>query len=60
MDKQKWLSRKWLLVVATVALVVLNEGIGLGIPEEAYWAVVLPVIGYVFGESYVDANRDKW
>lgn len=57
MGKQKWLSRKWLLVVATVALIVLNEGLGIGISEKAYWAVILPVMAYVCGESYVDANR---
>ena len=55
MNKLK--SRKFWLTVGSVVLVVANEGLGLGIPEEAYWAVILPVIGYVFGESYVDANK---
>ncbi len=54
---ERMLSRKWLLVVATIALVVLNEGLGLGIPEKAYWAVIIPVVGYICGESYIDANR---
>ncbi len=57
MLKQKLTSRKFWLVVASMLLVLLNEGFNLGIPEEAYWAVVLPVVGYVFGESYVDAHR---
>ena len=55
MNKLK--SRKFWLAVGSVILVIANEGLGLGIPEDAYWAVVLPVMAYVFGESYVDANR---
>lgn len=50
-------SRKFWLTVAAVGLVVANEGLGLNIPREAYWAVVTPVVGYVFGESYADAHR---
>jgi len=50
-------SRKFWLTVGSVALVIANQGLGLGIPEEAYWAVILPVMAYVFGESYADANR---
>ncbi len=53
----KFKSRKFWLTVGAVVLVIANEGLALGIPEDAYWAVVLPVMGYVFGESYVDANR---
>jgi hypothetical protein len=53
----KFKSRKFWLTVGAVGLVIANEGLGLGIPEDAYWAVVLPVMGYVFGESYVDANK---
>jgi len=53
----KFKSRKFWLTVGALGLVIANEGLGLGIPEDAYWAVVLPVMGYVFGESYVDANR---
>ncbi len=52
-------SRKFWLTVCSVALVVANEGIGLGIPEDAYWAVVLPVMAYVFGDSYVDGKNLK-
>ena len=53
----KFKSRKFWLTVGAVVLVIANEGLALGIPEDAYWAVVLPVMGYVFGESYVDANK---
>ena len=50
-------SRKFWLTVGSVVLVVANEGLGLGIPEGAYWAVILPVMAYVFGESYGDASH---
>jgi hypothetical protein len=53
----KFKSRKFWLTVGAVVLVIANEGLSLGIPEDAYWAVILPVMAYVCGESYVDANR---
>jgi hypothetical protein len=53
----KFKSRKFWLTVGAVGLVIANEGLALGIPEDAYWAVILPVMAYVCGESYVDANR---
>lgn len=52
-------SRKFWLTLAAVLLVISNEGLGLGIPEEAYWAVVGSVAAYVFGESYVDAKNNS-
>jgi hypothetical protein len=50
-------SRKFWLTVGSLALVIMNEGLNLGIPEDAYWAVILPVMAYVFGESFVDARK---
>ena len=50
-------SRKFWLTVASIVLVIANEGLSLNVPKEAYWGVILPVMAYVFGESYVDANR---
>ena len=50
-------SRKFWLTIAAMLLVLVNEGFNLDIPEETYWALVLPVIAYVFGESYVDARK---
>lgn len=50
-------SRKFWFAMGSVVLVIANESLGLGIPEEAYWAVILPVMAYVFGESYVDAHK---
>lgn len=50
-------SRKFWLTVGSVVLVVANEGLGLNIPEESYWAVVLPIMAYVLGEAYIDAKK---
>ena len=52
-------SRKFWLTIAAIVLVAANEGLGLNIPEEGYWAVILPVMAYVFGESYVDGQAGR-
>ena len=49
-------SRKWLTTIATILLVVCNEMVGLNIPEEAYWAIILPAIAYILGEAYADGK----
>lgn len=59
MLKQKLASRKFWMAVAGTLIVVLNEGLGLGIPEETYWGIVALVLGYVFGEAAVDIARAK-
>jgi len=57
MLKQKLSSRKLWMALATTVIVIANEGFNLGISADAYWAIILPIMGYIFGESYVDANR---
>ncbi len=49
-------SRKWLTAIATILLIICNEMVGLNIPEEAYWAIVLPAIAYILGEAYTDGK----
>ena len=49
-------SRKFLVAIATILLIILNEMIDLNIPAEAYWAIVLPVIAYILGEAYTDGK----
>lgn len=49
-------SRKLLMAVAAILLIVANEMIGLNIPADAYWAIVLPVIAYILGEAYTDGK----
>ena len=55
MDKLR--SRKFWMAVAAAVLVILNDGLGLGIDEETVLAFVGLVLGYIFGEAYVDAKR---
>jgi len=47
------------MAIAGALIIVLNEGLGLGIPEETYWSIVALVLGYVFGEAAVDIARAK-
>ncbi len=54
-DKLK--SRKFWLAVAGALVVVLNDGLGLNIPKDAVIALATVILGYIFGESTVDAVR---
>ena len=53
---QRLKSRKFLVAIATILLVVCNEMVGLNIPAESYWAIILPVIAYILGEAYTDGK----
>lgn len=55
--KSKWLSRKFLMAVATAAFVVLQDGMGLNLPKETIMSVVGVVIAWICGESVIDAVR---
>ena len=49
-------SRKFLMALATALLMVLNEGLDLGIPPDVYGWIVGVVIAWILGESYVDGK----
>lgn len=53
---QRLKSRKFLLAIATVILIILNEAVGLSIPEDAYWKIIAPVVAFILGESYIDGK----
>ena len=55
MEKLK--SRKFWMAVIAAALIVANEGLGLDIPTDTVMAFAAVVIGYIFGEAYVDSHR---
>lgn len=55
--KNKFKSRKFWMAVIVGLLTIANDGLGLGLPEEAIMTVAATVIAYILGESYVDANR---
>ena len=54
MDRLK--SRKFLMTLATALLMILNEGLDLGIPADVYGWIVGVVIAWILGESYVDGK----
>ncbi len=53
---QRLKSRKFLMALASILLIVVNEIAGLSIPADAYWAIILPVIAYILGEAYTDGK----
>ena len=54
MDRLK--SRKFWMTVVTALLTVANNGLGLGLPEEAIMTLAGTVAAYVLGQSLVDAK----
>ena len=54
---EKFKSRKFWMAVIAAALIVANEGLGLDIPADTVLAFAAVVIGYIFGEAYVDSHR---
>ena len=50
-------SRKFILAVVTAILIVLNDGLGLGIDSETVLAFAGIVATYILGESAVDVAR---
>jgi len=45
------------MAVVTALLVIANEGLDLNLPEEAIMSIVAVVLGYIFGEAYVDGKK---
>lgn len=52
-------SRKFLMAVAAAMLIVVNEGLEMGIPPDAYGWFAGVVISYIVGESFIDASAAK-
>ena len=57
MDKLK--SRKLWMAVAGALLVIANEGLGLGLPEDSILALAGILVAYILGQGVVDAQRAK-
>lgn len=55
MEKIK--SRKFLMALATGILIILNDGLDMGLDTETILYVVGIVGGWIIGESAVDAAR---
>ena len=60
MQRNMWTrlkSRKFLIAVANVIFVFINEVYGAPICREAYYAVTGGLIAFILGESYVDGQH---
>lgn len=57
--KAKLLQRKFLLALGAAALVICNDGLGLGLDGETIKYVVGIVATWIFGEAGVDAVRAR-
>jgi uncharacterized membrane protein len=55
----KFKSRKFWMAVVTGALVVLNQGLDLNLPEDAIMTVAAIAISYIIGQGVVDAALKK-
>lgn len=57
--KQKLLSRKFLLALATGILIIANDGLDMGLDTETIMYVVGIVGIWIFGEAAVDISGKK-
>ncbi|MBW2672755.1 MAG: hypothetical protein JRD89_04955 [Deltaproteobacteria bacterium] len=59
MDKRKpaWKSRKWWAALIGVIVPLLNHYCGLDMSVEDIYAIVVPIVAYILGESHVDARK---
>lgn len=49
-------SRKFLLAVANLIFITLNEVAGVPVDRQAYWAISGGIIAFILGESYADGQ----
>lgn len=54
---RKFKSRKFWMAVISALLVILNEGLDLGIDEQTVLAFAGIIMSFIFGEAYVDGKR---
>lgn len=43
--------------LGSALFIILNEGLGLGVPKDVYWYLVGLAITYIVGEAAVDIKR---
>lgn len=55
----KWASRKLWALIFSALFVVLNDVYGLGISEDAYWAIVGLASSYLIGQGIADARKPE-
>ena len=52
-------SRKFLLAVANVLFILVNEVLQQPVDPDAYWAITGGIIAFIVGESYIDGKAAK-
>jgi len=57
--KSPWKSRKWWSAVIITVIMLINYYTGLDLDIEQLLVVVLPLIAWIIGESWVDAAKKK-
>ena len=55
--KAPWLSRKWWAMVIGVIAALVTHLTGLDLDTETLAAIILPVVVYILGESYIDSRK---
>lgn len=57
-ERKHWLlSRKFWLATATAVTMIFADSFGFELDPETVVAIILPVVAYILGEAYVDANK---
>jgi hypothetical protein len=54
---EKLKSRKFIMAIGAAIVVLLNDGLDLGIEKETVYTFTTIVAGWILGESYVDSKR---
>ncbi len=54
---EKFKSRKFWLATVSGILVILNEGLDLGIDQQTVMSFAALVLGWIFAEAYVDGHK---
>jgi uncharacterized membrane protein len=57
--RSKLASRKFWMSAVSAVLLLLNDGLGLAIPEDTVRPFVALILGYVLSEGIVDAARAR-
>lgn len=57
--KKKLGSRKFLITLAGVLTVIINDYFGIGLSGDSVFAIVTLVAGYVLGQGYVDGKKKE-
>jgi len=59
-ERKHWLlSRKFWIAVVTALTMILSDKLGLDLDPEMVVAIILPVVAYILGESFIDSKAVK-